>query len=208
MSALGLSHAAPTKEISSELLRQYPLPEGVEDAQLNRSQLATALKVTEPTITAWMRHDMPMLERGTNGKQYKFLLSHCYAWVRDREATEAKSALQAQASVEQMRLALFPDGEEDENNGLSPKDRREVYAADREYQITATSRGELIPRADVVDLLETVFVVMRDGATSLPDRLERDMGLSAKQVERAIELTDAVLEDIKHKIELKLAPKR
>lgn len=53
-------------------VERFPLPAGVADAVLNKSQLARALAVSEPTIDRWVADGMPVLSAGTNGRSYEF----------------------------------------------------------------------------------------------------------------------------------------
>ena len=53
----------------------FPLPDGVDDGVLNRGQLAEALRVSEPSITSWIRDGMPVLSQGGNGQAITFWLN-------------------------------------------------------------------------------------------------------------------------------------
>ena len=59
---------------------------------LNKSQLARALNVSEPTVDRWIGDGMPVLSAGTNGRSYEFQLSECFAWRKAREAERAAVA--------------------------------------------------------------------------------------------------------------------
>lgn len=177
------------------------LPEGVEDAVLNRGELARALGKSEPTITAWIGEGMPVLKEGTNGSAYEFQLSDCWRWLKTRERTERDKADQAQRAIHQMRLALVGgDGFGDEERGLSQKERQQLYDTERSFDLTAMARGDLVKRSDVVAVLEEVFLIVRDGVISLPDRLEREAGLSGKAVDLAIDICDSVLAEAQERV--------
>lgn len=178
------------------------LPAGVEDSVLNRAQLARALNKSEPTITAWLSEGLPYITEGTNGRAWEFQLSECWAWMKRREKAESDRHTAAEASVRQMRLALIGGTDLDDGRAsLSPKDQRELYEAERSFNATAAQRGELVRRGEMVSLLEDVFLTVRDSVTSLPDRLEREAGVSGKAVELAIRICDGILTEAQKRIE-------
>ena len=86
---------------------RYPLPEGVQDATVNKGQLAEAFAVSETTVDKWLRKaGFPILEGGANGVAYKFQLSAVWAW---REAQKAQTRAEQEAtndSVRQLRMQL------------------------------------------------------------------------------------------------------
>lgn len=177
------------------------LPAGVEDAVLNRAQLARALNKSEPTITAWIAEGLPFISEGTNGKAWEFQLSACWRWMREREKAESDRSSAAEAAVRQMRLALIGGTDVDAARaGLSPKEQRELYDAERAFMLTSLQRGDLLKRGEMVSVLEDVFLIIRDGVTALPDRLEREAGVRGKAIELAIEVCDRLLVEAQKRI--------
>jgi len=177
------------------------LPAGVVDAVLNRGELARALNKSEPTITAWIGEGMPVLRQGTNGQAYEFQLSACWRWLKARERADQEKTSAAQQAVQQMRLALIGGNDiADDDRILSPKQRQELYDAERAYLLAAQKRGELVNRIDVAIVFEKVFVIMRDALTSLPDRLEREIGLTGRALDLSIQICDGVLVEVQKEI--------
>ena len=178
------------------------LPPGVEDVVLNRAQLASALNKSEPTITAWLREGLPFISAGTNGKSYEFQLSECWRWVQGKEAEAESRRTSADAAVMQMRLALVGGSELDAHEvSLSPKARRELYDAEQAFMTTALQRQALVKLPEVVSMLEDVLLTVRDAVTALPDRLEREAGLTGKPLDLAITICDQVLAEAQKRIE-------
>lgn len=178
------------------------LPPGVEDVVLNRAQLASALNKSEPTITAWLREGLPFISAGTNGKSYEFQLSDCWRWVQAKEAEAEARRTSADAAVMQMRLALVGGTEADPDElNLSPKQRRELYEAEQAFNVTAEARQALVKRQEVVGMLEDVLLTVRDAVTALPDRLEREAGLTGKPLDLAITICDQVLAEAQKRME-------
>lgn len=179
------------------------LPEGVTDAVLNRGQLAQALKKSEPTIDRYIADGMPCLTEGTNGRAWEFQLSACWGWLKRRERGERERTTIADLAVQQMRLALVGAGDTvDDERSLSPQQRREAYDAERSFMLAALQRGDLVRRAEVVEAFEEVFKVIRDAATALPDRLEREVGLSGKGLDLAIRLCDDMLAEAERRVQM------
>lgn len=184
-------------------MTEISLPNGVSDAVLNRAQLARALAKSEPTIDRMIADGMPVLVEGTNGRSYEFQLSDCYRWMIERERSERARQAGADAAVDQMRLVLLGGNaaDDDDERRLSPKQRQELYDAERAFMLVALQRRELVRRAEVTTAFERVFVIMRDGLTALPDRLEREAGITGKALDQAIAVCDAVLAETHRKVE-------
>lgn len=173
------------------------LPANVADAVLNRGELARALNKSEPTIDRYIADGMPFLTEGTNGRSWEFRLSACWAWLKGRERAEADKRSAAELAVQQMRLALVGAGDiGDEDRQLSPRQRQEAYDAERAFMLAALQRGDLVRRSDVVEAFEEVFKIVRDVLTALPDKMERDAGLSGKAIDAAIDVCDGSLLEI------------
>lgn len=191
----------------SQDVKKYPLPDGVPDAVLNKKQLATALNVTEPTIDRYIGRGMPVAEEGGNGRSYQFQLSDCYAWYCGQRDEQERQTAEADRAAQQMRLALLGGEAGDSERALPAKERAQIYEAEQRYLAAARERGRLIPVEKVVDLLESVFMTIRDAVDALPDRLEREAGLNGKQVDAAVVACDDMLMETRRHIETaNLAP--
>lgn len=81
-------------------------------------------------------------------------------------------------------------------NKMSPKNRKEHWAAEKIKDEVKLIRGELLRkdevRQDYASLVKTVVA----GIDSIADRLERDCGLLPNQVETVIEVTDLIRDSI------------
>lgn len=181
--------------------RKYPLPEGVEDAVLNRTQLSQAFGVSTNTIDRWRMEGMPVLREGTNGTSYEFQLSACWAWKCRRDEEEQQRDEEAARAVSQMRLALVGGGLGDSERALSPRERAELYELEIKFNAAARERRELILVSEVVELLESLFVVISDSIDALPDVLERECGLDGRQVARTVQACDTMLDEVRRRIE-------
>lgn len=173
--------------------QKYPLPKGVEDAELNRAQLAAAFGTSANTIDRWREDGMPVLQEGTNGQAYVFQLSECWAWKAERDDARKDASEKAERAVQQMRMELVGGSVGETDMALSNKERKEIYEVTVAYDRLAKERGDLIPRKEVVDLFNKVLGEIRSGIIGLPDILARDAGLTGKQAEQAVAATDELL---------------
>ena len=177
------------------------LPEGIADVEMNRAELAEAMAVSVNTVDNWVRAGMPFLEKGANGRSYRFQLSDCYAWRKTRDGEEEARKQSAAESAAQLRLAFVnADPERARRARLTPKEQREIALAQITYMQAARQRRELVPVDEVQEVLETVFSSLRDALDALPDRLAREVGLTADQTERAVTACDDALRDAQQRI--------
>jgi len=114
------------------------------------------------------------MQRGERGKQWQFDLLAVAKW----------------------KYGAPEDDKDDDPEQLSPKERLDWYRGETERVKLAQAKGELIPaaqyEADLADALKRVAT----GLESLPDVLERDVGIGGAAVERTIAAVDAMREDL------------
>lgn len=180
----------------AELRRRYPLPAGVEDAVVNRSQLAVAMNVSENTITKWIAAGMPLQEAGGNGREYSFALSDCYAWRMERDDQLRAQKDAADRSAAQLALAFRNAGDEDEDGAPAQLTARQILEeaeADYKYQRAAEQRGELVRTSRVRDLFEDTLVEFRTAISTLVDFAEMEFSLDPEQVDRLEKRCDNAL---------------
>jgi len=193
MAGAGLADATPLDHGDG-------LPPGVEDAVLNKARLGDALAVSITTLDRWIADGMPFVEGGTNGRAYQFRLSECYRWCRDKQRQRVAAKEAGDRAVAQMRLALLGGSMEDTERQLSPKERGELYEAERQWTRLAIERGDVIPKGKVTEVLEEVLSLVRSGVLAMPDRLEREAALTGRQAETAAKVGDEILDAIKHRL--------
>ena len=81
-------------------------------------------------------------------------------------------------------------------NKMSPKNRKEHWAAEKIKDDVRTNRGELLIKDDVRQDYASLVKTLVAGINSIPDRLERDCGLSPEQIDVVIEVTDSIRDSI------------
>ncbi|SOH93364.1 Phage DNA packaging protein, Nu1 subunit of terminase [Monaibacterium marinum] len=181
----------------AELTTQYPLPEGVIDARVNRGQLADAFNVSANTIDKWRRDGMPVLQDGTNGQSYVFQLSACWAWRAGEVEGKKQRDAEAERSVRQLRMAFLNRGEgRDADAGMSPLEARAHAEAELRLNQVGRERGELVYVSDVTDGIEAIFANIREVLQSLPDWMEREAAMDAASIDALTRRCDGALEGL------------
>ncbi len=159
--------------------------------KLNLEEMAAHLRITRPTLTAWMKRwpTFPVEQRGNSGSPYQFDAGDVVEFVtaRKREEDEGK-ALHAAAVEEFQRGLPLPPGESALVT-LSPKQQSEALKAmllrqqvDREERRAAQERGELVRAADVREVLANAYV-----------RFSRSLPTAIRNAGREANLPEAVV---------------
>jgi phage terminase Nu1 subunit (DNA packaging protein) len=186
----------------AEMLARFPLPSGVQDADCNQEEIAQALNTTVNTVAKWIRQDgMPVAQPGGNGRAYVLRLSHCYAWKKAQQADLDLRSRHNRDQVAKMQASFLGLDLDDPQANMTPAQRREAAMADIAWSKAAHMRRQLVPLQDVVDLLETLFQICRDGIEAMPDRLEREINLKPEQVASVVRAGSDILNKMSEHIE-------
>lgn len=184
---------ATAPENLAELVARYPLPGGVPDAIMNKAELAEAFDVSVNAVDQMLRRGLPVEKIGSNGTAYEIKLSHAWAWRQHREDSEAATRAQARTSIAQLELhyaGLQPDALTD---GLSVADRQAVAVAMVHHMKASEMRRSLVRVDEMAELIERVLGHVRDAVCALPDRAERELGITEAQAEGLTEICDLIL---------------
>lgn len=185
---------------------RYPLPEGVEDVVVNRTELARGLDVSENTLTKWLARGMPCLQEGGNGRDYQFQLSDCYAWRMAVLEEDRAAKARAEAAAAQLALHFANDDETPEGEArLSPREIKEQAEAHIIRMKAAEMRGELVRVEAVRRTFEQMLDRVRRNMITLPDFCEREFGLTPDQVQALERRAYTVMTDMRRDIETMLA---
>lgn len=185
-----------TSQKLTALRKKYPLPKGVPDAELNKEQVGQFMAVSPPTVSTWLSKGMPFVERGRNGSEYKFRAADVYAWHKAMLDQEQEVQDEAQRAIQAMRLELVGGGTNSSIDGLSPKDKREVFQTQMAHEQFMRERNELLVRDEVHDAFAKSFSIVRDALDSLPDELHREASLNNHQLGVLNEICDRVLQEM------------
>ncbi|WP_339112276.1 DUF1441 family protein [Thioclava sp. GXIMD2076] len=181
----------------------YPLPDGLADGVMNRAQLAIAFNVSENSVSKWVGQGMPVETAGQNGVSYEFRLSQCYAWrmARDEQSRATKASREAHAMQASLAFRNLDEEQEEEEGGLTAKQLREWSEAEYHRNRVAEQRGELVRAARVSELLEDLIGVVATALGTMPDHLERDLGLGVEEVAKVEARCDKVVMKMRERIE-------
>lgn len=189
-----------------EALRSFPLPEGAADAVLNRQQLATAMGVSENTITKWRQAGMPCVAEGNSGREWEFQLSECYAWRMLRDRTQQRRREEGDKAAAQMALQFLNNPDDEADGRMSAREIGEYAQAEISRLKAAQLRGDLIPTERVRDTFERAIVGFRNAMITLPDYAELEFGLGPEDVDKLQRRIDTMLDDLERRLAETVAP--
>lgn len=178
----------------------WPLPDGVVDTPMNRAEIADYMGVSTNTIDTWIKSGMPVEQEGGNGKAYVFALAECCRWRQERDEDTARQREAARRAINIREQAFLNLPENSEDLGLSARDRREMAQADLLFNQAALARRRLCRFEDVLTVMEAIMVAAREGLGALPDRVERELNLSPRQIGQLVKMTDQTLNDMVEKL--------
>lgn len=186
--------------------RRFPLPVGVEDVVVNRTELAKGLNVSENTLTKWLARGMPCLQEGGNGRDYQFQLSECFAWRMAVQEQDRAAKARAEAAANQLAMHFANDDDTPEEEArLTPREIKEQSEAHIIRMKAAEMRGELVRVEAVRRVFERMLDRVRRNMITLPDFCEREFGLSPDQVQALERRAYTVMTDMRRDIEQGLA---
>ncbi|WP_273687347.1 DUF1441 family protein [Ketogulonicigenium vulgare] len=184
------------------IIEKYPLPATVRDADMNQEELASALNQSVNTIAKWIKSEsMPVAQVGGNGRSYVLRLSHCWAWMRAREADRDMRTQHNKQQAAALQAELLGLDIEDPGAQMTAKQRKEMAEADLIWSKAQMQRRTLVPLDEVTDLFESVLTIVRRGVEAMPDLLERELNLKPDQVGAAVRIGDGILANMVEKIE-------
>jgi phage terminase Nu1 subunit (DNA packaging protein) len=127
-----------------------------------KGQCAEFFGVSIQTIAAWARRGMPVIAKGGTGGAWQIDLLEVCKW---------------RFGVNAHTVATDPES-------LDPVQRRAWYEGEvKRWDLQVRAR-ELIPVAEVEQVVATAFAAVASGMRSIPDNLERKHGIAADVAER------------------------
>ncbi len=156
------------------------LPKLTAVRKATKAELAEFFNVSIPTIDAWIRKGMPLVERGSKTSPWVFDLLAVTLWKFAPQGDES-------APVDPEKL---PPGERKAWFDSEMR-RRELQKTDR----------ELIPAAEVGQVIATAFAAIAQSVRSLPDNLERRLALTPEVVDEISRAMDEHLDDLANRLQ-------
>ena len=127
----------------------------------SKAACAEFFDVSLPTVEAWIRRGMPVVQRGSKG----------LAWVIDL------------LDAARWRFAGPTDASGADPDSLSPQDRKAWYEGETKRRDLQIKDSELIPAGDVERVIATAFAAISSDIRAIPDNLERQYGISGEVAE-------------------------
>ena len=148
----------------------------------SKAACAEFFDVSLPTVEAWIRRGMPVVQKGAKG----------VAWVIDL------------CAAAEWRFAGPKDAESDPE-GMSPADRKAWYEGETKRRDLQIRDKELIPAADVERVIATAFAAISSDIRAIPDNLERRHGIPGDVAESVEALLHEAMDALADKLS-SLAP--
>lgn len=135
---------------------------------VNKQQLASWLGVSLPTLSGWMLRygtEFPVIERGSNGREFKFDAAAVSAFLRARKAEQEASKVETDAQLAQLRLPFDLPGVEPPPRASSTKEELLAWELRKRQRQEAEAAGALVPAQQVGEALRAAFArIGRDTA--------------------------------------------
>lgn len=144
----------------------------------NKAEAAEFFNVTVPAINEWINQGAPVIERGAKGVGWKLDLLELAKW---RFVPH---------------IAPAGEGGEVDPDRLAPRERKDWYDSELRRSQLAERNGELIPVLTFQREMSAVIKAVVAGLQTLPDRLERDAGLTGDAIERAQAIIDTLRDEL------------
>lgn len=149
----------------------------------NKAGCAEFFDVSMPTIDAWIRKGMPIVQKGGKGVSWQIDLLAAAQW---RFGVQASGGSVDPETLEPMQRRAWYEGE---------TKRRELQVRDR----------ELIPAGDVERVVATAFAALSSDIRAIPDNLERRHGVSGDVAEKVSAALDEAMQATSERL-AELAP--
>jgi phage terminase Nu1 subunit (DNA packaging protein) len=121
---------------------------------VNKGELAAILNVTPATVTAWLKRypRFPVLDRGMQGREWRFDPAAVVAFVAAMRETERAAEAERVAGVAQLGLALTDPGDALAAGGFSLADVKTArlagqVRAERSFLVETSAMGEALADA-------------------------------------------------------------
>jgi phage terminase Nu1 subunit (DNA packaging protein) len=145
-------------------------------APVNKAALAHWLGVSLPTLGRWMLRygpEFPVLQTGTNGRDYQFDAAAVADFLRTKQAEQTAAKSAADEQLAQLRLPFDLPGAEPPPKASSTKDEIEAWKLRKMQREEAEAAKKLVPAE-----------AMRSAISSVLGRISRDSHAFLRQIAR------------------------
>ena len=165
-------------------------------ATVNKQRLADWLGVSLPTLSKWLLKygaEFPVVERGSNGRDYAFDPAAVSAFLRAKQEEQAATKAATRAAIDeqlaQLRLPFDLPGVEPPPKATSPKDELIAWELRKRQRLEAEAAGQLVPAAAV-----------RAAIAAMLGRISRDTHAFIRQLGREQGWPDALTRSIEKRL--------
>ena len=139
-----------------------------------KAECAEFFEIALPTLENWVRRGCPFVQRGGRG----------VPWVFDLLA------------VAKWHYAPESEVNPDDPMTLPPAERKAWYESEIKRRDLQVRDRELIQSSEVEQVVATAFASIAQSIRSLPDNMERQLGMSPEAVERMTVAIDEYMDEL------------
>ena len=146
---------------------------------VNKRELAKLLRTTVVSLGNWIEKwpDLPVLERGTNGREWQFEASAVVEFLRAKQEEGRAAKAERDEALSQLVLPLALTGDAEKPLAGSIKEQREALLFRIAQRQEAEKLGRLVAADDVRDALTTAFGTMNRVLTGAVKAIGQDHSL-------------------------------
>lgn len=163
---------------------------------LNKREMARKLRVSLPTMTAWMDRwpDFPVEQRGTNGSSYRFRPDLVFEFLDLKRREEADASSIRDEQLQNLQLVfddLLPPPEVEKSyKRLTPKEEIDVWKLRELKRKEAERCGQLVIATELQEQLRDAF-----------SRLSQDTRLFIRKLGRKNGWPDSTIREAEQQFE-------
>jgi len=146
-----------------------------QGVEVNKRELAVCLGVSLPTVSAWIDRypDFPIVERGTNGREWRFDVEAVRGFMRRREEEEERAETARAEQIRQVSLPTTDPGDIAGNDVLTLDQIRAIRATDE----LRRSRGFLVSVPELRQAMTAAIARWSAAELSVLQQAGRDLAL-------------------------------
>jgi phage terminase Nu1 subunit (DNA packaging protein) len=157
-----------------------------ESRLMNKGEIARFFGVSMNTVGDWIRRGMPYIEKGT-GRRVPWVIDALEVaewWLEQRSGARSQSVPDPANNV----------------NMMTPQDRKAWYESEAKRLALDEQSRQLIPVAEVEQVIATSFAAIAQGLQGLPDTVERRTGCDPSLVQAIQEVVEAEMDSLADKL--------
>ena len=147
---------------------------------LNKAEMAKRLKVSLPTLTNWLDRwpDFPIVDRGTNGKSWRFDPHAVFDFLAERQEEEQRKSAGRDEQLERLQLQfdeLFEPEDQPRSLGTVPaKEQIDIWRLRELKRKEAERCGKLVVAEQLQDMFSSAFATLSRDTSMFLRRLARE----------------------------------